>query len=178
MGIGAKDHFAAARKALAHVLVDDRHVGRHKDAAVLFGSGQAEAVVILVDGAAHSAQAVVTVGQHIGDGELFQPRGTGRLDDAHKGDVVACHGIELDPEIPVAAAGVVGGEDAVGHGALVGLAGLLRSHACGCQCRRSLRVGGHPLPPQVVCTRGAAFDRFQHNTFPSLLQKRGCCQPL
>ena len=178
VGIGAKDHFAAARKALAHVLVDDRHVGRHKDAAVLFGSGQAEAVVILVDGAAHSAQAVVAVGQHIGDGELFQPRGAGRLDDAHKGDVVACHGIEPDPEIPVAAAGVVGGEDAVGHGALVGLAGLLRSHARGCQCRRSLRVGGHPLPPQVVCTRGAAFDRFQHNTFPSLLQKRGCCQPL
>ena len=85
---------------------------------------------------------------------------------------------EKSQEIPVAAAGVVGGEDAVGHGALVGLAGLLRSHARGCQCRRSLRVGGHPLPPQVVCTRGAAFDRFQHNTSPSLLQKRGCCQPL
>ena len=88
MGVRAKDHFAAAGKALAHILVDDCHVRGHKDTAVLFGSGQAKAVVVLVDGAAHSAQAVVAVGKHIRNGKLFQPGSTGGLDDAHKGDVI------------------------------------------------------------------------------------------
>ena len=63
---------------LAGVLVDDGLVGGDVDAAVLLGGGQAEDVVVLVDGAAHGAEAVVTVGQHIGHGELLQAAGPGR----------------------------------------------------------------------------------------------------
>ena len=45
VGVRAKDHFAAAGKLFTHVLVDDSQMRGHKDAAVLFGSRQAEAVV-------------------------------------------------------------------------------------------------------------------------------------
>ena len=37
--------------------------------------------------------------RHIRNGELFQPGSTGGLDDAHKGDVMACHGIKLDLQV-------------------------------------------------------------------------------
>ena len=73
-------------------------------------------MVILVDGAAYSAQGVVAVGQHIGQGELLEPGGPGGLDDAHIGDVVAGHGVHLQLEGILAAGGVVAGQDAVGHG--------------------------------------------------------------
>ena len=61
---------------------------RHINAAILAGGAQAEYMVILVDGAADRAQAVVTIGQHIGNGELFQTTGAGGLDNAHKGNVM------------------------------------------------------------------------------------------
>ena len=98
-------------------------MGGHKLAAVLLGGGQAKHMVVLVDGAAHGAQGVVTVGQHIGQGELLQAGGPGGLDDAHIGDVVAGHGVHLEPEGVGVAGGVVAGQNAVGHG--LGLAGGL-----------------------------------------------------
>ena len=78
-------------------------------------------MVILVDGAAHSAQAVVAIGQDIGDGKLLQARSAGRLDDADIGDVVAGHGVELQAQGVGVIALVVSLQDAVGHGALGGL---------------------------------------------------------
>ena len=177
VGVRAKDHFAAAGKALAHILVDDCHVRGHKDAAVLFGSGQAKAVVILVDGAAHSAQAVVAVGEHIRDGELFQPGSTGGLDNAHKGDVMACHGIKLDLQVLGIAAGVVCLHNIVGHGA-----GLSRGNGSGikalcCQCSGCIAVCGDPLSARIVRTAGAAFDHIQHLDSPLFLYfpaRRNC----
>ena len=97
-------------------------------AAVLLGGGQTEHVVVLVDGAAYGAEAVVAVGEDVGQGELLEAAGPGGLDDAHVGDVVRGHGVELDLQIGHVAAGVVAFQDAVGHGALL-----------------SLRRGGHPL---------------------------------
>ena len=88
VGIGAENHFAAARHGLAHVLVNDRHVGRHINAAVFARGGKAEHVVVLVDGAAHGAQAVVAVCEHVGDGELLHAGGARRLNDADERDVV------------------------------------------------------------------------------------------
>ena len=41
------------------------HLGRDVDAAVLVGSGEGELVVVLIDGAADSAEAVVAVGQDV-----------------------------------------------------------------------------------------------------------------
>ena len=78
-------------------------------------------MVILVDGAAHSAQAVVAVGQDIGDGKLLQAGSAGCLDDADIGDVVAGHGVELQAQGVGVIALVVSLQDAVGHGALGGL---------------------------------------------------------
>ena len=177
VGVRAKDHFAAARKALTHILMDDCHVRGHKDAAVLFGSGQTKAVVVLVDSAAHSAQAVVAVGEHIRDGELFQPGSTGGLDNAHKGDVMACHGIKLDLQVLGIAAGVVCLHNIVGHSA-----GLSRGNGSGikalcCQCSGCIAVCGHPLAARIVRTAGAAFDHIQHLDSPLFLYfpaRRNC----
>ena len=166
VGVRAKDHFAAAGKLFTHVLVDDSQMRGHKDAAVLFGSRQAEAVVILVDGAAHGAQAVVAVGEHIRDGELFQAGRAGRLDDAHKGDVMAGHGVKLDLQVFGIAAGVVSLQNAVGHGTGLGVFHRSGIKALGGQCCRCVAVCRHPLAAGIVCAAGAAFDHIQHLDSP------------
>ena len=99
MGIGAQDHPAAAGHRFTHVLVNDCDMRGNIDSAVLFRSTEAEHVVILVDRAAHRAQRVVAVGQHIGKGEFFHARSTRCLDDTDKGDVVGRHGIKADPQM-------------------------------------------------------------------------------
>ena len=96
MGIRAQDHFAAACHRFAHVLMNDRDVRGHIDAAVFLSGAKSEHVVILIDGAAHRAQGVVAVGQNIGKGEFLHSRSTGRLDDTDKGDIVGRHGIKAD----------------------------------------------------------------------------------
>ena len=78
-------------------------------------------MVVLVNGAAHSAQGVVAVGEHVGQGELLHAGGPGGLDDAHIGDIVAGHGVKLQGELLHVIHGVMGLQDGVGHGALLGL---------------------------------------------------------
>ena len=118
VAVRPQDHPAAAGHHLSGVLVDDRLVGGDKVAPVLDGGGQAEDVVVLVDGAAHSAQAVVAVGHHIGDGELGQAAGLGGLDDAHIGDVVGDEAVKLQVKLAGLLLLVVAAEDLVGHGLL------------------------------------------------------------
>ena len=96
--------------------MDDRLVGGHIVAAVLHRRRQTEGVVVGIDGAAHGAQTVVTVGEHIGHRELLQTAGLGGLDDAHIGDVVGDETVEGQVQQAVAAVPVMGAEDAVGHG--------------------------------------------------------------
>ena len=96
--VGAQDHLAAAGEVLAHKGVDDRDVGRNEDTTVLFSSRKAEDVIVLVDGAAHGAQRVVAVGEHVGQRELLHARSARRLDNADEGDVMARHGVEADLE--------------------------------------------------------------------------------
>jgi len=103
-------------------------VGRHIDAAVLSGSGQAEHVVVLIDRAAHGAQAVVTVGQGVGNGELLHAGGPCLLDNSHIGDVVGHHGIEADFQLSGVPGGVVGLKNSIGHGVFPA---LLWSDGCG-----------------------------------------------
>ncbi|MPM71505.1 hypothetical protein SDC9_118470 [bioreactor metagenome] len=90
MAVRPKDHPAAAGHFFPVVAVDHGHVGGHIGAAVLFGGGQREGVVILVDRPAHRAQAVVAVGQHIGHGEGLKAAGPRRLNDAHIGNIMGC----------------------------------------------------------------------------------------
>ena len=76
-------------------------------------------MVILVDGATHGAQAVVTASQHIGQWELVETRSPGGLDDAHVGQVMTGDSIKPDFQIVGIVAYVVGLEDAVGDGAFL-----------------------------------------------------------
>ena len=126
--VRTQEHLTAAGVAFSHVGVDDRLMSGDELAAVLLGGGQAKHMVVLIDGTAYGAEAVVAVGEDVGQRELPEAAGAGGLDDAHIGDVVGGHGIELDLQVGHVAAGVVAFQDAIGHSALLGL-------------RRS----GHPL---------------------------------
>ena len=88
MRIRAQDHRAAGRHLLTRVGMDDALVGGHIDAAVFLGRGQAEDMIVLVDRAADGAEAVMAVGQRVGDGKFPHAAGPGLLDDADIGDVV------------------------------------------------------------------------------------------
>ena len=125
VGVGADDHLSAAGEVLAHEGVDDGDVGRDEDSAVLLCRGEAEDVVVLVDGAADGAQRVVAVGEHVGDRELLHARGARRLDYADEGDVVARHSVEANLEHVRVTRGVVRLEDGVGDRAAAGILGRI-----------------------------------------------------
>ena len=127
VGVGAEDHAAAAGQLLAGVGVDDALVGGDIDAAVFLCGGQAEHVVVLVDRAAHGAQAVVTVRQRVGNRKLLHPGRARLLDDADIGDVVGHHRIEADLQMLRVAGCIVRLQDVPGHGLLPG---LLRGDGC------------------------------------------------
>ena len=136
MRIRTQNHLAATGEVLAHKGVDDRDVRRDEDAAVLLGRGEAEDVVVLVDGAAHGAQRVMAVGEHVRQRELLHARGARRLDDADKGDVVARHGIEANLERLGVSGRIVCLEDRIRDGATLGILGCLRNTALGSLGRR------------------------------------------
>ena len=70
-----------------------------------------------VDGAAHRAQGVVAVGHDIGQREALHAGSPGRLYDAHVGDVVAGHGVELHAQVGHVTAGCWGLQNGPGNGA-------------------------------------------------------------
>ena len=115
-------------------------------------------MVVLVDGAAHGAQAVVAVGHGVGDGELLQARGLGGLDDAHEGDVVGDQGVKFQPELVRVGALVVGAEHGIGNGLFPRLPG--RREALGL-------VGPNQIPGGVIRAAGVVcyhrnYLRFGH----------------
>ena len=127
--VGTQDHLAAAREVLTHKGMDDRDMGRNEDAAVLFGSREAKDVVVLVDGAAHGAQRVMAVGEHVGQRELLHARSARRLDNADEGNVVARHGVEADLERLGVARRVMCLKNRISDGAALGVLGRLRNAA-------------------------------------------------
>ena len=134
--VGTQDHLAATGEVLTHKGVDDGDVRRDENAAVLLGRGKAKDVVVLVDGAAHGAQRVMAVGEHVRQRELLHARGARRLDDADKGDVVARHGVEANLERLGVAGRIVCLEDRIRDGAALGILGRLRNTALGSLGRR------------------------------------------
>ena len=137
--VGTQDHLAATGEVLTHKGVDDGDVWRDEDAAVLLGSRKAKDMVVLVDGAAHGAQRVVAVGEHVRQRELLHARGARRLDDADKGDVVARHGIEANLERLGISGRIVCLEDRIRDGATLGVLGRLRNTTLGSLgCRHNL----------------------------------------
>ena len=147
VAVRAQDHASAARHHFAVKAVDDGHIGGHVDAAVLMGRAEGEHVVVLVDGAAHGAQAVVAVGQHVGHGEFLHAGSSGRLNDAHVSDIVAGQAVKAHLQVIHVAALVVGLENAVGDGALLG--GFLRYRMSGL-LRGDLLVGDDLAPVQQI----------------------------
>ena len=121
VGVRAEDHPAAAGHHFPVIAVDDRHVRRDIDAAVLVRGGQGKLVVVLVDSAADSAETVVAVRHDIGQRKFLHAGGAGRLDDADIGNVVAGHRVEFHAQILHGIACVMGFQDAVGDGALFSL---------------------------------------------------------
>ena len=118
-------------------------------------------MVVLVNGAAYGAQGVVAVGEHIGQGELLHAGGPGGLDDAHIGDVVAGHGVKLQGELLHVIHGVMGLQDGVGHGALLGLIfGRNAAQAAGELLMVSLIY--HSLAMEQV---HAVFGQLDHKNF-------------
>ena len=134
--VGAQDHLAAAGEVLTHKGVNDGDMRRDENAAVLLGSREAKDVVVLVDGAAHGTQRVMAVGKHVRQRELLHARGTRRLDDADKGDVVARHGVEANLERLGIAGRIVCLENRIRDGAALGILGCLRNTALGSLGRR------------------------------------------
>ena len=131
VAVGAQDHTAAAAHHLTGVLMDHRLIGGHIVPSVLHGGGQAEYMVVLIDGAAHGAQAVVAVGQHIGHGKFFHAAGLGGLDDPHIGDVVGDQTVEGQVQQAIVRRLVVAAEDLIGHGLFPP---LRRSRPCRDRC--------------------------------------------
>ena len=150
MAVRSEDHLSAAGVHLTHILVDNRQVRRHINAAIFFGSGKTKQVVILVDGAAHCTQTVVAVGEHIGHRKLFQPGSPGGLHNAHKGDVVAGHGIEFQLQHLRVATLIVCLQNAVGNGAGMSILHRIFIKAQSRQLCGGLAVCLHPLTAGVV----------------------------
>ncbi|MPM58035.1 hypothetical protein SDC9_104864 [bioreactor metagenome] len=117
VGVGAKNHFPTAGQLLPGVGVNDALVGGDVDAAVFLRGRKAEGVVVPVDGAAHGAQAVVAVGQGVGQGEFPHPGGPGLLENAHVGDVVGNHRVKAEPQLVFVAGSVVALQDGPGQSA-------------------------------------------------------------
>ena len=121
VAVRTENHATALSHHFAHILVDDRQIGGHKDAAVLARGRQAEEVVIFVDGAAHGTEAVVAVGEGVRQGKFLKAAGPCGLDNAHIGDVVGGQSVEADAQHVFALRGrVMRGQNARGQGVLPG----------------------------------------------------------
>ena len=120
VGVRAEDHPPAAGHHFPVVAVDDGHIRRDIDAAVLVRGGEGKLVVVFVDGAAYGAKAVVAVRHDVGQRKFLHAGGAGRLDDADISNVVAGHRVEFHAQVLHGIAGIMGLEDAIGDGALAG----------------------------------------------------------
>ena len=115
MGVRAKNHLTTASHRFTHILMDNTHVRRNEDAAVFLTGCQTKQMVVLIDCTAHSAQAIVATGQHIGQRKFVQTRSSCSLDDANICKVVACDGIKFDFQIFRVAAGIVRLQNAISN---------------------------------------------------------------
>ncbi len=111
VAVGADDHLAAGGHLFTSILVDDGHVGGYKIAAIFFGGGKPEAVVVGVDGTNDGAKGDVAVREGKRNGEFFQADGASCLDDANVCDVVRHDSVETDAQLLRVGRGIVRIED-------------------------------------------------------------------
>ncbi len=114
--VAAKNHLSAAGITLPHIGMNDSLMRRNKFAAIFLCRRQAKHMVVLIDRAADSAQGVMTVGQHIGQGKFLQSRSSCGLNNANISNVMARHGVDLKLERICVARYIVAGQNTIGHG--------------------------------------------------------------
>ena len=128
-------------------------------------------MVVLVDGAAHGTQAVVAVGEGIGNGELLHAGGPGLLDDAHIGDVVGQHGVKVNLQMIRVAGDIVGLQNVPGHGLSAALVGRDGSGPAGnavCQ-KHTVVVERYHISSSCKIPAGAGFFLAQqYSTNPGI----------
>ena len=140
MAVRSQNHLAALCQHFPGKLVDYCLMGRYIDTAIFFRAGQAKHVVILVDGSAYGAKAVVTVGQHIGNREFLQSRSPGCLNDSDKCNIVGRQLIEFDLQLVHIAGCIVRLQNSIGDGLFSGL--FLGGHAAELALQHAGRVLG------------------------------------
>ncbi len=150
VGIGTEDHFSAARRAFAHILVNDGKMRGNIISAVFFRGGKPEEVVVLIDRSAHGAERIMAVGERIRNGEFFKSACLRRLDNTDVSNIVRSQFVELQFQRSVLF-GSVGTQDRTGDRAVHRLFLFFRSH-------KGVRLFDD-LPFEVVRTR---FDQFHH----------------
>ena len=96
MTVRTQDHLASTSQHFPCELMNDCLMRRHIDTAVFFRTGQSKHVIIFVNSTAHCTERIMTVGQHIRNGESFQTGSSRRLDNTHKCDIVRCELIKLN----------------------------------------------------------------------------------
>ena len=117
----------------------------HINSPVFPGCGQAEHVIIFVDGSSDSAETVMTVSQNVGNGKFLQAGSSGSLNNPHIGNIVGSHLVKFDFELLHIVRAVVVTKNAVGNGLLSCLLTIDFSAAGCCENRIRLRSVGNDL---------------------------------
>ena len=99
VAVRAEYHFAAACEHLTHKCVDDSLVGGYVYTAVFLCGGKTEYVVILIDGSANGAKAVMAVGENVRNRDFLKTGCACGLNYTYIGNIVRCKSIEFDPEL-------------------------------------------------------------------------------
>ena len=110
VAVRAEDHFPAAGKHLAGVLMNYRLICRNEIAAVLHRRREPEGVIVGIYRAAHGAQTVVAVCEHIGHGKALKSARASRLNDADIGDVMGNEAVKFNMQKSVGTLGAVRSE--------------------------------------------------------------------
>ena len=181
MAVRAQNHLSAAGVHLPHVLVNDGNVGRNKNAPVLFRGGEAEHMVVLIDGSAHGAQGVVAVCQHVGHGEMIHPRSLRGLYNPHERDVMGSHGVKAKAQLFHIVRKIVLLQNGPGDGPLPGLLPVRRAAPGGIILLRlrgrdnrgsffqkytAVVQSDHSCVPSFPLTRASILSRFPgHSCF-------------
>ena len=119
MAVGAENHCAALCHFLTGVGMDNAYIGGNEDSAVLLGSRKPEHMVIFVDGSADGTEAVVAVGQSVGQREFLHAGGTSLLNDADIGDVMRDESVKLYLKLIRISGMIMRLKDAVSNGILL-----------------------------------------------------------
>ena len=118
VAVRAEYHVAACSQLLPCVGVYDTLIRRNIYSSVFLCGREAEYVIVFIDSASDSAQAVVAVCHGIRNRELLKAACSGRLDDTNVRDIVRDQRIKTDMEYTVIRLGAVRVQDLISNSAV------------------------------------------------------------